>query len=152
MDRLISITLTMRSRPTVARPPVRNLQKQRRLGEVQIDRLVADYLAGQAVTQLTRAYGIHRSTVIENLQRRGVHSVRNGRPLKNDQVAEAGRLHATGMSLVTVAAEFDVDAGTARREFIRAGIATRPRRGQPPRNSVADEAGTNHNQARWQIC
>ena len=56
--------------PTTQRP-IRQLQKQRRLGEEEVLQLVTDYLYGQGVMQLTRSYRINSSTVIGHLQRRG---------------------------------------------------------------------------------
>ena len=109
--------------------PIRHLQKQRRLGETELASLVADYLTGQTVRQLIRAYRINHSTVIGHLQRQGVHVVRNGPRLSDTQVAEAALLYASGLSLATVASTFTVDACTVRRAFIRAGVARRPRRG-----------------------
>lgn len=108
----------------------RQLQKQHRLGEADVLRLVTDYLAGQGVVQLTHAYRINSSTVIGHLQRQGVHVDRNARRLTEPQVAKAVQLYAAGQSLATIGSTFGVDAGTVRRSFIRVGIATRPRRGR----------------------
>lgn len=46
-------------------------------------------------------------------------------------VREAAQLYVAGNSLAALGAKFDVDAGTVRRELLRAGIQMRLRRGWP---------------------
>ena len=47
-------------------------------------------------------------------------------------VREAAKRYGSGESLKVVAVQFDVDAKTLAREFRRAGVPIRPRRGWPP--------------------
>ena len=98
--------------------------------------MLADYVSGHSVSKISNSYDLHRTTVLEHLKRNGVDRRRHVRKLTNDQVQEASVLYATGISLVDVAAHFDVNEGTIRREFAKAGIAVRPRRGWDSRRSV----------------
>ena len=91
--------------------------------------MLADYVAGHSVEQLTKSYSLHRTTVLEHLEKNGVERRRNIRKLTDQQVAEAAQLYATGISLVHVAEQFDANEGTIRREFANAGVVVRPRRG-----------------------
>jgi hypothetical protein len=58
-----------RRRAAVAPHPV---QHQVRLSDAEVDELVADYAGGLNVSLLVRKYAIHRTTVLDHLERRGV--------------------------------------------------------------------------------
>lgn len=98
--------------------------------------MLADYVAGHSVAQVSKAYNLHRTTVLEHLEKNGVDRRRHVRKLTDDQVQQASVLYATGSSLVRVAARFDVNEATIRREFTKAGVAVRPRRGWESRGEV----------------
>ena len=51
------------------------------------------------------------------------------RKLTDEQVTQAGTLYANGLSLIHVAERFNVNAATIRREFNKAGLDIRARRG-----------------------
>ena len=101
------------------------VQNQRRLKPEQIRELVDAYKRGARTAQLTREYSIHRTTVWKHLDRAGVIRRPATRKLNEGQVKQAAELYQQGMSLVSVAKGLDVDAETARREFIKAGVARR---------------------------
>ena len=75
----------------------------------------------------------HRTTVIHHLERRGVHAPAICRKMTDRSVRQAATRYESGESLMVVAARFGVDARTLAREFKRAGVPIRPRRGWPPR-------------------
>ena len=102
---------------------------QRRLATAILDHLVEDYVGGLSINALSRRFGIHRTTVMNHLESRGVQRRRNIRKLSSADVALAAGHYAKGLSLVSVAKEFEVNQATLTREFRAAGIPTRPRRG-----------------------
>jgi hypothetical protein len=105
---------------------------QRRLSRHDLDELVSAYLAGSSIDSLAVQLGVHRTTVMDHLERRGVQRRRIERKLTDRTVREAAKRYGTGESLKVVAIQFDVDARTLAREFRRAGVRIRPRRGWPP--------------------
>ena len=60
------------------------------------------------------------------------------RKMTDLSVHRAATRYESGESLKVVAAQFGVDARTLAREFKRAGIKTRPRRGWPPSQPASD--------------
>ena len=102
---------------------------QRRLTDAKIDHLVEDYVGGLSINALARRFGIHRTTVMNHLESRGVQRRRNVRKLSAANVALAAKRYASGFSLAAVAKEFGVNAATLTREFHAAGIPIKPRRG-----------------------
>lgn len=100
-------------------------QRQVRLTAAQVDELVAAYGAGSSVRELVEQFGVHRTTVLDHLKRRGVPRRPNVRKLTDEQVQEAAEFYRAGNSLVTTGKRFGVDAATVAREFARHAIATR---------------------------
>jgi AraC-like DNA-binding protein len=92
---------------------------KRRLAEEKIVQLVKDHVSGLSVNEVARRHGIHRTTVMNHLESRGVQRRRNLRKLS---------------SLAAVAKQFGVSETTITREFHAAGIRIRPRRGWAKRN------------------
>lgn len=76
--------------------------------------------------------GIHRTTVIHHLEGSGVSRRRNLRKMSDPRVMEAATRYTTGMSLASVATEFSVPEGTLAREFKKAGVPIRFRKGWNP--------------------
>ncbi len=66
---------------------------------------------------------------MNHLQNQGVPRRRVTRKMTDTLVAEAAVEYLDGHSLAIVANKFDVAIRTLRREFRKAGIATRPRKG-----------------------
>jgi lambda repressor-like predicted transcriptional regulator len=81
------------------------------------------------VPDLVAQFGIHRTTVLAHLQRRGIGRRAQQRKLPDAQVEEASRLDQAGMSLAELGQRFDVNPATVNKELRRAGVPIRPRRG-----------------------
>ncbi len=105
---------------------------QRRLSEHDVDKLVGAYLDGSSIDALATSIGVNRTTIITHLDRRGIARRRSVRKMTDRSVRQAAKRYEAGESLKVVASRFDVDARTLAREFRRAGIETRPRRGWHP--------------------
>ena len=102
-------------------------QKQRRLRGAEIDKLVADYLIGATVYELAEQFGVHRSTVSDVLERRGV--ARRFGPLSPAQIAIAASLYGGGLSLAKVGKQLGCQATTVRDALAKVGVEIRPRNG-----------------------
>ena len=76
-------------------------------------------------------YGVHRTTVMTYLERRGVAPRRQGHKMNDDSVTVAVQRYEGGLSLAAVAAEFGVHQPTLARELRAAGMPLRPRNGWP---------------------
>ena len=64
----------------------RTLQAQRRLSQDEIRELVDAYRAGSSAEVLAKAFGIHRTTVLADLERSGVERRVNDRRRPNAQL------------------------------------------------------------------
>jgi transposase-like protein len=102
---------------------------QRRLSPADVDDICASYIGGTSIDELARSHGVNRTTIIKHLDRHGVPRRRVVRKMTDALVAEAAVEYLDGRSLATVANRFNVAIRTLRREFSKAGIATRPRQG-----------------------
>lgn len=102
---------------------------QRRLSEHDVGKLVSAYLAGSTIDSLAEQLSVHRTTIIDHLDRRGIERRRVVRKMTGQSVRQATRRYESGDSLKAVASQFDIDARTLAREFRRAGVPIRPRRG-----------------------
>lgn len=107
-------------------------RRLRRLPDEQVAQLAAERETGAEIKDLAERYRIDRSTVIAHLHRAGVPGRRRqGRSLSPDQVQAAGELYASGVNLLDVAAQFDVDRRYLRRVLPEAGFVLRPPGRQP---------------------
>jgi AraC-like DNA-binding protein len=88
--------------------------------------------AAPAIDALSRRYNVHRTTVMHHLNQSDVTRRKAARKMSDDTVALAAAQYAQGASLAAVASAFGVHERTLAREFRRAGVATRPRRGWRP--------------------
>ena len=93
----------------VARPA---RQVQRRLGQAEIAELVDDYRGGATVPMLASRFQIHRTTVLDQLERQGIERRPWVRKLSDTDVVEAARFYAEGESLDAVGVRFNVNART----------------------------------------
>jgi hypothetical protein len=75
-------------------------QAQRRLRGAEIEKLVTAYLCGSTVYELADQFDVHRHTVSEILERRGVS--RRYQKLSSEQIAAACSLYRSGLSLTKV--------------------------------------------------
>jgi hypothetical protein len=103
-------------------------QSQRRLRRPEIDELVAGYLPGSTVYELADGFSIHRHTVSEILERRGV--ARRYKKLSPEQVDLACALYRGGLSLTKVGVQLERRAETVRQALLKAGIEMRARNGR----------------------
>ena len=107
----------------------RSVQQQHRLTPSEITQLAQDYAAGSTAEQLAESYCVHRTTVLHHLEQQGIDRRRTHRALTNDDVVRAAALYSGGRSLKATGLHFGVDAETIRREFNKAGVPIRSRRG-----------------------
>ena len=101
------------------------------LTAAQVDELVVRHQAGEGVVALGQAYGVHRATVSDHLNRRGA---RRRLGLTEAEVARAGRLYQRGMTLDEIAAELGTSQRTVGRAVASLEVARRPA-GPRPRAS-----------------
>ena len=87
---------------------------QRRLSRGVVDKLAHLYEEGASMDALARRYGVHRTTIIAHLDRRGVARRRVARKMTDALVARASRRYAEGLSVADVASEFGVHRKNAR--------------------------------------
>lgn len=102
-------------------------QVHRRLREPEIDDLVAGYMAGSTVYELAHQFSIHRQTVSEILERRGVS--RRYQKLSHEQLDLACTLYGDGLSLTKVGEQLGRRAETVRQALMKAGVEIRSRNG-----------------------
>ena len=102
---------------------------QRRLAPGDVSDICESYIGGSSIDELARSHGVHHTTIITHLDQRGVPRRRVVRKMTDALVAEAAVEYLDGHSLAVVANKFNVAIRTLRREFRKAGFATRPRQG-----------------------
>ncbi len=102
---------------------------QRRLSPADVNDICATYVSGTSIDALARSHGVNRTTIITHLDQHGVPRRRVVRKMTDALVAEAAVEYLDGHALAIVANKFNVAIRTLRREFSKAGIATRPRQG-----------------------
>jgi hypothetical protein len=82
---------------------------------------------------LAERFGIGRNTVMAHLEREGVPGRRwPGRALNPEQLEAAGQLYETGLNLIAVVEQFNVDRRYLRKALPAAGFMLR-RPGQQKR-------------------
>ena len=101
-------------------------QRQRRLGPDEVLEMVGLREAGSEIDALAVRFGVHRTTVMNALQRAGVAGRRAGhRELTPERLVAAGRLYETGVTLAAVGEQFGVDRRYLRRELPKVGFPMR---------------------------
>ena len=104
----------------------RSVRRLRRLTEAEVAELVTLRRSGEQIDVLAERFAIGRNTVMAHLKRRDVPGQRwHGRTLSDDQLADAGRLYATGLNLIAVAQQFGVDRRYLRQALPEAGFTIR---------------------------
>jgi hypothetical protein len=86
------------------------------------------YLAGSTIRDLAAEFRVHRQTISDVLKRCGVAT--RFRPLGDDQIAEAVRLYASGLSLARVGERVGADALTIRSKLLGRGVRMRDPQGR----------------------
>jgi len=111
-------------------------QQQRRLTQVEVDELVAQYATGLNVMQVAAAFAVNRETALLHLQRRGVPSRAKVRILNDGTLAHAVRRYAAGEGMTTLCADLGINPTTLRRELTKAGVPLRAP-GRPTRQRAS---------------
>jgi hypothetical protein len=99
-------------------------QRQKRLGENEIDQLIAAYRAGSTVYELAAQFGCHRKTVSGHLKSHGVRMRLT--PLTEEEIDQAVHLYESGLSLVRVGKEIGSNSCTVRARLLERGVVMRP--------------------------
>jgi hypothetical protein len=92
-----------------------------------IDRLIQRYLAGTPINDLANEFAIHRTTVMQHVQRSGVPRRQH---VLADRVDEARHLYEQGWSLAQIGQHFDVHASTVRLALLAADVRMRDSQGR----------------------
>ena len=88
-----------------------------RLTVEEFDQLAQAHAAGATAGALGRELGVHRSTVVLHLRRRGVPPVAQPR-MSEVEVAEAARLRESGLTLAEVSATLGWSVTAIRRRLL----------------------------------
>ncbi len=96
---------------------------QRRLDEREASELIAVYLQGVSVRELSLRFGVHRHTVTSLLLRYGVKLRPRG--LRSGDVELAARLYRDGWSLARLGEKFGVNGSTVWRALMAVGVNMR---------------------------
>jgi hypothetical protein len=92
----------------------------------EIHALVSARIEGEEIDVLAEQFGIGRNTVMQHLEREGVPGRRwPGRTLTPEQLEVAGQLYETGVNLIAVGKQFDVDRRYLRKALPPAGFMLR---------------------------
>jgi len=102
-------------------------QTQRRLDPDQILKLIAEYLQGQSVAQISRSWQIHRTTVMDHLDRQDIKTRAHKRKMTDNQVRAAAKRYRAGQSLARLGKHYNVDPKTIAKELRQAGVTIRPK-------------------------
>ena len=105
----------------------KRVQDQRRLDPDQILSLVTEYVQGRSVAQLSRSWRIHRTTVMDHLERNEIPRRPSKRKMTDTQVEQAAERYRAGESLTKLGHNYDVDPQTVGRELRATGVAIRTR-------------------------
>ena len=105
-------------------------EAQTRLSAAEVSGLVGAYVRGATIADLAAKYSVCHRTVIEHLQRAGVHLRKPQRKLVDGRLTQAIEHYSAGLSLARVGQILGVDAKTVGRSLRDAGVEVRPRRGQ----------------------
>ena len=90
----------------------------------------AAYEAGESVGGLAEHFGLHRTTIANLLDNADV--ARRPKGLTHEQVREAVRLYADGLSVAKVAARFGLSPNGMDKALKRAGVVLRNRHWRTP--------------------
>ena len=113
-------------------------QKQRRLRGAEIDELAAGHQAGTTVYELAAEFGVHRHTMSEILERRGVS--RRYQKLSPEQIDAPCALYKSGFLLTKIAHQLGRRAKTVRQTLMKAALRSDPGMGDRSRGGHARSA------------
>jgi len=100
------------------------------LGKDIGEKLAAAYLEGATSPELSRRFGLARSTVLGLLEEAGVE-LRRYPGLRQEDVAAAAALYAGGWSLKRIGKHYEVSGSTVRLRLLDAGVQLRDCRRRP---------------------
>ena len=103
-------------------------RRQRRLSQDQVAELIASYRVGVLINDLAVQFQIHRSTVLDHVNRAGTR--RRYPALEPPEVEEAAQLYRAGQSLRVIGIHFGVHASTVGQYLVRSGIRLRDCQGR----------------------
>jgi transposase len=95
----------------------------RRLERAQVDGVVEAYTRGATLREVAQQFRVHRTTVSELLERRGVQ--RRYAALRPEQVFEAEELYKAGRSLVAIGNVLKVNQSTVWHALRGKGVPLR---------------------------
>jgi hypothetical protein len=90
----------------------------RRLSKADVDYMVAKYQAGSTIKDLVVDMGIHRTTIMDHLEKRGIPRRGHKRKLNDEIALEAKNLRDLGFSYYELARKYNVSADTIKREIL----------------------------------
>jgi len=91
----------------------------------ELEALLGGYERGAPINELADQFAIHRSTVLDHLNR---SFARRRYPVLDDKGVEvAKRLYGSGLSLRDVGTALEVHASTVRSALLNAGVQMRDR-------------------------
>jgi len=93
-------------------------RRQRCLSDDQVHSLVEAYEAGVAINELAAEFHVHRTTVLDHVNRAGTK--RRYRALRSQQLEEAAQLRGAGKSFRDIGRCLGVHASTVRQHLTRA--------------------------------
>jgi hypothetical protein len=103
-------------------------QVHRRLQPDERDEMVVGYRKGLTIYELAQRFQIHRNTVSDLLERRGVP--RRYQSLSSAQIGKAIKQYSAGDSLATVGRSLGCDPNTVRLALIAADVPRRDTHGR----------------------
>jgi len=115
LARVYELLPELRRRKLIVTKHKLTVQRQVRLDEAEIVKLVDGYRSGLTVMELSRRYSIHRTTVMDHLRRKGVP--KQGPKLSREQVAQAKYLLNMGLSYAKIGKVMNVNAQTIRNSI-----------------------------------
>ncbi len=105
---------------------MRQKKAQRKLDESEVSALIGLHAGGRSLDELASEFGVHRTTIMNQLDRAGVER-KSGTVERH--LDEARRLYESGWSLAHVGAHLGVSGDTVRLAFRAHGIDVRRRPG-----------------------
>lgn len=103
-------------------------RRQHRLSTAQVIQLTQAYQSGTSLNDLAEHFKVHRSTVLDHLNR--ADTPRRRPALSPSQIDLAIRLYRGGQSLKDVGVHFGAHASTVRTALLSAGVAMRDCQGR----------------------
>lgn len=114
---------------SVAKDRPRRFKLDQRLEAWVPAQVIADYEAGLPTTQLTGKYGLSKASVLRLLHEAEAEMRRQ--PFSEQDVDEATRLYASGLSVAAVGLRLGAHPSKVWRALRAQGVALRPARNRP---------------------